>query len=178
MRLNQQPPDVPSHLHSVLHYHFFNLRFNPVSMVGCLSTSSQINWSYWLLSYHLLELHDYDQSTNEASQSGKRTLFLSPETIFTNTKNAPNCSLLVLPVWWAVCPAIAEHQVPPQIQLYTHPVVPWAQQLLPGQMLLLYAGADFVHLPNYRISKGLMLCAFTFNKTQASKFILLLPNTL
>lgn len=153
--LNQRPPEVPSHLHySVFHYHFFNLRFNSLSIMGCLSTPSQVCWSYWLLSYCILQLCDHDQSTNEASQSGKRMLFPFPEAIFTKIKSAPNCSLLVLPVWSAVCPAIAEHQVPPLIQLCTLPVVPSARQLLPGQTQLLYAGADSVHLPNYRDSKG------------------------
>jgi len=136
----------PSHLH----YHFtitaLISRFNSFITMGCLAIPSPTYWSYCLHSYHML--WDHNQSTNEANQSGKRMVLSFQEIILTEIKTFAECTPSVLPVWSAVCPAIAVHQVPPQTQLCTLPAVPSAQQLLPGQMQLLCAGADFVHLPS------------------------------
>lgn len=78
---------------------------------------------------------------------------------FSKIKNAPKLNVLVLPAWWAACPANAEHQVPPQTQPCTLPAVPWARQLPPGQTQPRCAGAESVHLPSCRVSKGLVPCA-------------------
>lgn len=81
--------------------------------------------------------------------------------LFTEIENAPKLSVLVLPAWWAACPANAEHQVPPQTRLCTLPAVPWAQPLPPGQRQPRCAGAESVHLPSCRVSKGLVPRAST-----------------
>lgn len=87
--LNQRPPEVPT----VFCYHFFNCRFNPFSIMGCLHTLIKV-------ASDLLhtKLCNCDHSTNEANQSGKRMVLSFPETTFTRIKNASNCSLSVLPV--------------------------------------------------------------------------------
>lgn len=175
--LNQRTLEVPSHLqYYVFHCHFCNLTltFSAWWDVYLPHPKCADHTGYWAIVY--CNCMTTIRAQKKQVNLGKRILFSFPETIFTRIENAPNCSLWVLPVWSAVCPATAEHRVPPQIQLGTLPVVPSAQQLLLGQMQLLCAGADSVHLPNYRVSEGLVLHAFTSSKTQ-TRFNLPVPNT-
>lgn len=78
--LNQRPPEVPS----VFCYHFFNCRFNPFSIMGCLHTLIKV-------ASDLLhtKLCNCDHSTNEANQSGKRMGFLFQRPLLLESRMHP-----------------------------------------------------------------------------------------